>query len=150
MPAGWWLGSSIAGESARAARSLASSCCRSVVRHTSHTQLAALVVMLPPPPSPRWHTHSPTRDTKIGTQLEAKVLTPLVYNRRLAKPLLVVTVTDGEPSESPQDKVAKVIRSAPCQVLQQPGSSLAQSWSPPSPAHPHCHLQLCRTVTGSA
>lgn len=48
-------------------------------------------------------------DTKIGTQLEAKILRPMAYNRRLAKPLLIITVTDGEPSDKPMDKIFSVI-----------------------------------------
>lgn len=54
--------------------------------------------------------HAAGRDTKIGTQLEAKILRPMAYNRRLAKPLLVITVTDGEPSDTPVDKIVSVIK----------------------------------------
>jgi len=34
----------------------------------------------------------------------------MAYSRRLAKPLLVITVTDGEPTDSPQDKIVSVIK----------------------------------------
>jgi uncharacterized protein YegL len=37
-------------------------------------------------------------------------LGPLAYNRALAKPLLVITITDGEPSDKPQDKIVSVIQ----------------------------------------
>jgi hypothetical protein len=33
------------------------------------------------------------RDTKIGTQLEARILRPMAYCKRLAKPLLIITGT---------------------------------------------------------
>lgn len=48
-------------------------------------------------------------DTKIGAQMEAKILRPMAYNKRLAKPLLIITVTDGEPSDNPRDKIFTVI-----------------------------------------
>jgi uncharacterized protein YegL len=50
------------------------------------------------------------RDTKLATQMEAKILRPMAYNSRLTKPLLVITVTDGEPTDSPQDKIIDVIQ----------------------------------------
>lgn len=34
-------------------------------------------------------------DTKLATQLEAKILGPMAYARQLAKPLLVITITDA-------------------------------------------------------
>jgi hypothetical protein len=34
----------------------------------------------------------------------------MAYNKRLAKPLLVITVTDGEPSDKPADKIFSVIQ----------------------------------------
>lgn len=49
-------------------------------------------------------------DTKLATQLEAKILGPMAYARQLAKPLLVITITDGEPSDKPQDKIVSVIQ----------------------------------------
>jgi hypothetical protein len=49
-------------------------------------------------------------DTKLATQLEAKILGPMAYSRALAKPLLVITITDGEPSDKPQDKIVSVIQ----------------------------------------
>jgi len=42
-------------------------------------------------------------DTKIGTQLEAKILQPMAYSRKLRKPLLVISVTDGEPTDNAAD-----------------------------------------------
>jgi hypothetical protein len=49
-------------------------------------------------------------DTKLATQMEAKILGPMAYSRALAKPLLVITITDGEPSDNPQDKIISVIQ----------------------------------------
>jgi len=49
-------------------------------------------------------------DTKIGTQLEAKILQPMAYSRKLRKPLLVISVTDGEPTDNPNDKIVSVIK----------------------------------------
>lgn len=46
----------------------------------------------------------------MATQMEAKILRPMAYSKRLAKPLLIITVTDGEPSESPKDKIVGVIK----------------------------------------
>jgi uncharacterized protein YegL len=34
----------------------------------------------------------------------------MAYSRALAKPLLVITITDGEPSDKPQDKIVSVIQ----------------------------------------
>jgi hypothetical protein len=42
--------------------------------------------------------------------MEAKILRPMAYSKRLAKPLLIITVTDGEPSETPKDKIVDVIK----------------------------------------
>ena len=50
------------------------------------------------------------RDTKLATQLEAKILRPMAYNKQLTKPMLVITVTDGEPTDSPKDKIVDVIQ----------------------------------------
>jgi hypothetical protein len=53
------------------------------------------------------------RDTKLAAQLEARVLGPRVYHTatgRPAKPLLVVAVTDGEPTDSPRDRIVSVIK----------------------------------------
>jgi hypothetical protein len=50
------------------------------------------------------------RVTQLATQLEAKILRPMAYNKQLTKPLLVITVTDGEPTDSPKDKIVDVIQ----------------------------------------
>lgn len=49
-------------------------------------------------------------DTKLGTQMEQKILIPMAYKRQLQKPLLIITITDGEPSENPKNKVVQVIQ----------------------------------------
>jgi len=60
-----------------------------------------------------------TWDTKLATQMEARILQPMVYKHKLAKPLLVITVTDGEPSDSPKDKIVDVIRQCTKKVASQ-------------------------------
>ncbi|KAJ3258544.1 hypothetical protein HK103_003504 [Boothiomyces macroporosus] len=51
--------------------------------------------------------------TPIGTNLESKVLAPMVYEavskRAFKKPLLVFIITDGEPSGEDEDTLIKVI-----------------------------------------
>jgi len=42
----------------------------------------------------------------------------MAYSRRLAKPLLVVTVTDGEPSDKPADKIFSVIQGCVARMSQ--------------------------------
>jgi uncharacterized protein YegL len=40
-----------------------------------------------------------------------KVLTSMVYNNStMSKPLLVITITDGAPTDSPRDNIASVIK----------------------------------------
>ncbi|KAI9089639.1 hypothetical protein DFS34DRAFT_638978 [Phlyctochytrium arcticum] len=60
--------------------------------------------------------------TPLGTQLDAKVVQPLVLgparNNQMQKPVLVITITDGEPVGENRDKVQTVIASAK-QALQQ-------------------------------
>lgn len=52
--------------------------------------------------------------TPLGTQMHARILKPLVEipiaNRTLQKPVLVITITDGEPTSEPESKIVKVIR----------------------------------------
>ena len=54
--------------------------------------------------------------TPLATQLELKVLHPLVYQpiqaRQLQKPVLIITITDGEPLGEPREKIKHVIRNA--------------------------------------
>jgi hypothetical protein len=42
--------------------------------------------------------------------MEQKILIPMAYKRQLQKPLLIITITDGEPSENPKNKVVQVIQ----------------------------------------
>lgn len=54
-------------------------------------------------------------DTQIGKGLEKHVLQPLVYDRMswmkdLPKPVLIITVTDGEPSDNPKDLIVQKIQ----------------------------------------
>lgn len=50
--------------------------------------------------------------TPLATALQAKVLQPVVYSLaasgQLAKPVLVMTITDGEPTDNPRDLVVQV------------------------------------------
>jgi hypothetical protein len=50
--------------------------------------------------------------TPLATSMAAKVLQPIVYNLaasgQLAKPVLVLTITDGEPTDNPRDLVVQV------------------------------------------
>jgi uncharacterized protein YegL len=49
--------------------------------------------------------------TALGREMVDKVLSSMVYNNStMCKPLLVITITDGEPTESPRDKIASVIK----------------------------------------
>jgi Mg-chelatase subunit ChlD len=54
--------------------------------------------------------------TPIGTQLDAKILQPLVLsparNGTLAKPVLVVIITDGAPGHEPPGTIARVVAAA--------------------------------------
>ncbi|KAI8808137.1 hypothetical protein BJ742DRAFT_809837 [Cladochytrium replicatum] len=49
--------------------------------------------------------------TPLGTQLYKKILNPLVLSRlrKLKKPVLVITITDGEPTFEKGDEIVKVI-----------------------------------------
>jgi uncharacterized protein YegL len=54
--------------------------------------------------------------TPLGTQLENRILKPMVFEpikrRSLQKPVLVVTVTDGEPTQESDHKIFTVIKNA--------------------------------------
>ena len=53
--------------------------------------------------------------TPLGTQMHERILKPLVegpiVNRTMQKPVLVITITDGEPTSEPESKIVKVIKS---------------------------------------
>ena len=53
--------------------------------------------------------------TPLGTQMHERILRPLVEgpiaNRSMQKPVLVITITDGEPTSEPESKIVKVIKS---------------------------------------
>jgi hypothetical protein len=54
--------------------------------------------------------------TPVGTKLEEKILTPLVVGpaqaRTLRKPVLVITITDGQPAGESMSKLSNAIRHA--------------------------------------
>eukprot|EP00891_Asterochloris_glomerata_P006504 jgi/Astpho2/6504/Aster-06964 len=54
--------------------------------------------------------------TPMGSQLEAKILHPFLgqalFKRNLEKPMLVICVTDGEPTQEPQNRIFEVIMAA--------------------------------------
>lgn len=54
--------------------------------------------------------------TPLGSSLDSKVIRPFlgggISNRSLQKPILVITITDGEPTGEPQNTVANVIKNA--------------------------------------
>ncbi|KAJ3032205.1 hypothetical protein HDV00_007962 [Rhizophlyctis rosea] len=54
--------------------------------------------------------------TPLGTQLDAKILRPFVLtpamHNQMPKPVLVITITDGEPIGEPRDRVQDVIFNA--------------------------------------
>ena len=54
--------------------------------------------------------------TPLGTSLDSKVIRPFlgggIQGRNLQKPILVITITDGEPTGEPQNAVANVIKNA--------------------------------------
>jgi hypothetical protein len=56
--------------------------------------------------------------TPLATSLANKVLGPIVFNLaasgQLAKPVLVLTITDGEPTDNPRDLVVQVRGAAVC------------------------------------
>ena len=52
--------------------------------------------------------------TPLGTQMHERILKPMVEaaitNRTMQKPILVITITDGEPTSEPESKIVKVIK----------------------------------------
>jgi hypothetical protein len=54
--------------------------------------------------------------------MERNVLQPIVFNlaqqNQLQKPVLVITITDGEPSDSPRDAILQVIKNARARLSQ--------------------------------
>lgn len=62
--------------------------------------------------------------TPMGTNLKNKVLEPLVLNParagQLRKPVLVITITDGQPAGEPQGAVEDTIRSATSELARNP------------------------------
>lgn len=54
--------------------------------------------------------------TPLGTNLDAKIIQPLftalVKKKALPKPVLVIVITDGEPTGEPADRVVQVIKNA--------------------------------------
>lgn len=62
--------------------------------------------------------------TPLGTELEARVIKPLVLepakHNRLKKPVLVITITDGEPTGEATRKVFKVITEAKQELMKTP------------------------------
>lgn len=52
--------------------------------------------------------------TPLGTQMDARILKPMVAgpiaNRTLQKPVLIITITDGEPTSEPENAIIKVIK----------------------------------------
>jgi hypothetical protein len=50
--------------------------------------------------------------TPLAASMVSKVLQPIVYSLagsgQLAKPVLVLTITDGEPSDHPRDMIVQV------------------------------------------
>ncbi|KAJ5513124.1 hypothetical protein N7463_002676 [Penicillium fimorum] len=60
--------------------------------------------------------------TPLGTNLKAKVIDPMVVQpvraNRLEKPVLVITITDGQPAGEPHDTVGNTIRYAVAETSQ--------------------------------
>ena len=54
--------------------------------------------------------------TPLGTNLDARIIQPLftalVQKKALPKPVLVIVITDGEPTGEPADRVVQVIKNA--------------------------------------
>jgi hypothetical protein len=54
--------------------------------------------------------------TPLGTQMEQRILEPMLFapikRRNLPKPLLVITITDGEPTNESDHKIFQVIKNA--------------------------------------
>ncbi|GAQ87873.1 hypothetical protein KFL_003840050 [Klebsormidium nitens] len=63
--------------------------------------------------------------TPLAGSMQSHVLEPVVFNLarsgQLAKPVLVITITDGEPSDSPRDAILQVIANARRQLAPQYG-----------------------------
>ncbi|GAQ84526.1 hypothetical protein KFL_001930040 [Klebsormidium nitens] len=63
--------------------------------------------------------------TPLAASMERNVLQPLVFgpaqSGQLRKPVLVITITDGEPSDSPKDAILQVIRNARARLAPQYG-----------------------------
>ncbi|KAL3155837.1 hypothetical protein ABBQ32_012847 [Trebouxia sp. C0010 RCD-2024] len=62
--------------------------------------------------------------TPLGTNLDAKIVQPLfaalVQRNCLPKPVLVIAITDGEPTGEPVDRVVQVIKNAKAVASQSP------------------------------
>jgi hypothetical protein len=60
--------------------------------------------------------------TPLAASMERNVLQPIVFNlaqqNQLQKPVLVITITDGEPSDSPRDAILQVIKNARARLSQ--------------------------------
>jgi uncharacterized protein YegL len=50
--------------------------------------------------------------TPLASSLQSKVLAPIVYRLadqgQLSKPVLIISITDGEPTDTPKDLVVQV------------------------------------------
>lgn len=55
--------------------------------------------------------------------MENKILGPMAYRKALAKPLLIITITDGEPSDKPHDKIVSVIQDCRARLAPRYGPS---------------------------
>ena len=62
--------------------------------------------------------------TPLGTSLNQKVIQPFLFNgiqqRILQKPILVIIITDGEPTGEPQNTVAQTIKNAKNMTMNSP------------------------------
>lgn len=62
--------------------------------------------------------------TPMGTNLRNKVVEPLVLHRaragHLDKPVLIITITDGQPAGEPHDAVFDTIRAAAAELARMP------------------------------
>ena len=62
--------------------------------------------------------------TPLGTNLNQKVIQPFlmggIQTRNLAKPILVIIITDGEPTGEPKSTVAQVIKNAKNMAMSSP------------------------------
>ncbi|GAQ84528.1 hypothetical protein KFL_001930060 [Klebsormidium nitens] len=60
--------------------------------------------------------------TPLAASMERNILQPLVFgpaqSGQLRKPVLIVTITDGEPSDSPRDAILQVIKNARARLAQ--------------------------------